>query len=69
MLLLTTRVPGWLHRLSTKVATSVPLSPLATTRAHCPHCERDTAWAVHAMRGYYRCRQCGNNPLDEGAGA
>jgi len=57
------RIPGWLHRLSRTIATTTPLSHLATTRAHCAHCERETPWAVHAMSGFYRCRRCGRDPL------
>lgn len=61
----TTQITGWLHRLALKMATSVPLSHLATGRGHCPHCEQETPWAVHAMSGFYRCRRCGHDPLDE----
>ena len=63
MLSTPTQLRGWLHRLSQMIAVSTPLSHLATTRAHCPHCERDTPWAVHAMSGFYRCRRCGHDPL------
>ena len=29
----------------------------------CPHCERTTPWAVNALRGEYRCSECGESPL------
>jgi len=30
---------------------------------HCPHCEEKTPWMARVMSGYYRCLQCGNDPL------
>ena len=59
-----TALTGWLQRLAQTLATATPRSPLATTRAHCPYCEHETSWAVHAASGFYRCRRCGKNPLD-----
>lgn len=32
---------------------------------YCPHCEEKTPWMARVMTGYYRCLQCGNNPLAE----
>ena len=46
---------------------ATPNPPLATTQGHCPHCEQNTLWAAHAVSGFYRCRQCNNNPLDGAA--
>jgi len=31
----------------------------------CPHCEEKTPWMARVMSGYYRCLQCGNDPLVE----
>ena len=30
---------------------------------YCPHCEEKTPWMARVLSGYYRCLQCGNNPL------
>ncbi|PEN13208.1 hypothetical protein CRI94_11240 [Longibacter salinarum] len=30
---------------------------------HCPHCEEKTPWMARVLSGYYRCLQCGNDPL------
>lgn len=30
---------------------------------HCPHCDEDTPWVVRVLTGYYRCTQCGRNPM------
>lgn len=65
MLSLPTPLHSWLQRLSQMIAVSTPLSHLAMTRAHCPHCERETPWAAHAMSAFYRCRRCGHNPLTD----
>jgi len=46
------------------MATTTPQPSFAITQDHCPHCEQETLWAVHAVSGFYRCRQCNNNPLD-----
>lgn len=31
----------------------------------CPHCEHTTPWAVNALRGTYRCTECGRSPLSD----
>lgn len=33
---------------------------------YCPHCEEKTPWMARVMSGYYRCLQCGNDPLVTG---
>ena len=30
---------------------------------HCPRCDENTPWIVHAWQGYYRCLRCGTNPV------
>ncbi len=30
----------------------------------CPHCRQHTPWITRALRGFYRCTRCGQNPLD-----
>jgi len=30
---------------------------------YCPHCEEKTPWMTRVLQGYYRCLQCGNDPL------
>ena len=30
---------------------------------HCPHCDEETPWVVRVLTGYYRCTQCGHNPM------
>ena len=31
----------------------------------CPHCEHTTPWHTNAVRGEYRCTECGRSPLGE----
>lgn len=64
MLRKTTQLTGWIHRLAQTMATATPKPSFAVTQDHCPHCGQDTLWVVHAVSGFYRCRQCNNNPLD-----
>ena len=61
----TTQLTGWIQQLAQAMATTTPQPSFAITRDHCPHCGQDTLWAVHAVSGFYRCRQCNNNPLDD----
>jgi len=58
-----TRVTGWLQQLATTMAGSTPRSHFATIRGKCVRCGEETRWAVHMMSGFYRCHQCGQNPL------
>ena len=30
---------------------------------HCPHCDEETPWVVRVLTGYYRCTQCGRDPM------
>ncbi|WP_022834343.1 hypothetical protein [Salisaeta longa] len=30
---------------------------------YCPHCEEKTPWMARVLNGYFRCLQCGKNPL------
>jgi ribosomal protein L37AE/L43A len=36
---------------------------------YCPHCEEKTPWMTRVLQGYYRCLQCGNDPLTVGPNA
>jgi ribosomal protein L37AE/L43A len=33
---------------------------------YCPHCDEKTPWMTRALSGYYRCLQCGSDPLVAG---
>ncbi len=33
------------------------------TRGDCPHCARTTRWIVRPLSGFYRCLDCGHDPL------
>ena len=34
---------------------------------YCPHCGEKTPWMVRVVTGFFRCLQCGHNPLDHDA--
>lgn len=31
---------------------------------YCPHCDEKTPWLARVLTGYFRCLQCGGNPLE-----
>jgi ribosomal protein L37AE/L43A len=52
--------------------TYLTLSANHTRRAvkmyrYCPHCAEKTPWMVRVVTGFFRCLQCGNNPLEADA--
>lgn len=31
---------------------------------YCPYCDDRTPWMVRVVTGFFRCLECGHNPLD-----
>jgi hypothetical protein len=58
------RIKGALDSLSQSLRSAMAHSHYSRTRGTCPHCTRDTTWAVRPLSGYHRCLECGNDPLD-----
>ena len=34
------------------------------TWAYCAHCATHTPWMTRSASGYYKCLECGNNPME-----
>lgn len=58
------RLKGTIRTLLQALASAMGPAHYSNTRGLCPHCTANTTWAVRPLNGYYRCLQCGNNPLD-----
>lgn len=37
--------------------------PTHVTHDHCPHCDARTPWRVNVLQRFYRCMQCGRDPM------
>jgi len=47
-----------------RLPTSMPTVHHLVIRKRCPYCGTDTRWVARAVEGYYRCLECGRDPLE-----
>lgn len=52
------------NTFSRDLTASLAHSHHSATTGKCPHCGERTRWAVRPLNNFYRCLQCGADPLE-----